>query len=87
MMALRQRVVDEKQPEVRLWLAVIEQAVVDAHLHTGESMASVIEAREFIGSGRFRFVCDLLGISADWVRLLVSGIEAEARKVRGKDYR
>lgn len=77
-------------PSEELWLAVLEQAVFDAHLHaTGGNYQSVIwvkDAREYFTTRDFEWICEQLGIEPDWVRRLVRAIEKLARDLRGKEY-
>lgn len=77
-------------PSEELWLAVIEQALFDAHLHaTGGNYHSVVwvkDAREYFRSKDFEWVCEQIGLEPDWVRKLVAPIEKLARELRGKEY-
>lgn len=74
----------------RLWLAVIEQAVFDAHLHTtGGNYYSVVwvrDARKYFDTDEFDWVCQQLGIDPDWARRMVKGVEDLARELRGDEY-
>ncbi len=77
-------------PEAKLWLAVIEQAVFDAHLHaTAGNFMSVIwvrDARKFFSSKEFEVICAMLGLEPEWVRSLVDDVKRLAVKLRGKEY-
>lgn len=78
------------EPCKRLWLAVIEQAVFDAHLHsTGGNYPSVVwveDAREYFDTEEFELACDYLEVSPDWVRSMNQSVERLARKLRGREY-
>lgn len=77
-------------PCEELWLAVIEQAIFDAHLHaTGGNYQSVIwvkDARDYFTTRDFEWICDQLGLESDWVRSLIQSVERLARRLRGTEY-
>jgi len=73
-----------------LWLAVIDQAIFDAYLHsTGgnyQSIAWVKDARQYFDSSDFAWICEQLGIEVDWFRGLLRKLEALAKSMRGVEY-
>lgn len=77
-------------PVKRLWLAVIEQAVFDAHLHTTAgaypAVIWVADARRYFTSEAFEFACECLDVAPDWVRGLNDIVESIARELRGDEY-
>lgn len=52
-------------PEVKLWLAVIEQALAEAD---NPKKAS---ARTFLSSDGFMHICDAIGLDPNWVMELI----------------
>ena len=76
--------------EVKLWVAVIEQAVHDAHLcrsrGNGLEAKNIGQARRFFANGGLEQLCSRIGIEPDWVRAMASDIEVIARELRGDEY-
>jgi hypothetical protein len=75
-------------PEARLWLAVIEQALVDEHLGTRRHCDFDPEDRRwrdsgldsfFLRSQRCHDVCDLAGLDWPWFRRIVDAYAAHRR--------
>ena len=81
---------DPESPEVRLWVAVIEQAVFDAHIYRsrGETAAAIdiSTARRFFQTVGFTILCEQIGVEPCWVRSMTGDIEAKAREIRGDEY-
>ena len=77
-------------PTERLWLAVLEQTMFDAYLHsTGgnyQSIAWVNDARGYFQSRDFDWICEQLGLEPDWVRGMTEKLEQLAKKLRGHEY-
>jgi len=77
-------------PEAQLFVAIIEQAVFDAHLQSTAGVASatkvVKDARGYFTTDGFQFICELLGVDPDWVRNMTSAIGSVARDRRGDEY-
>lgn len=77
-------------PAERLWLAVLEQTIFDAYLHsTGgnyQSIAWVKDARRWFATNDFEWICEQLGIEVDWARQLIGKLEQLAKRLRGREY-
>ena len=57
----------EDMPEARMVIAVIVQAIADCHERDDRDRH---DARRFLASRRLDFWCELLGIEADFVRMV-----------------
>lgn len=81
---------DADSSEVQLWVAVIEQAVHDAHLTksrgNGAEALLIDSARRYFTTPGFEILCGRIGIEAEWVRRMAGDIEVKARELRGDEY-
>lgn len=64
------------QPEMRLWLSVIERALKDAFLHRTRNTDSLrLEASRWLQSEDFEAVLSAIGLHPGWVRAKLQRIE------------
>lgn len=64
---------DQKTPEVNLWLAVLGVAVTDAMEgpHRGRLSGMTVEARRFFAERGLDAICDCVGLNPQYVRELL----------------
>lgn len=65
-----------KSPETKLWLAVLCKAVEDLY---GTRKVERVSARLFMGSRRFREICDYVGLNPDFALEIIEEKKDERR--------
>lgn len=67
-------------PWSRLWLAVLDRALVDAYIVTGAIQSDrrwMRGARSWLGGPRFKIVCEQAGLDPVWVRQTIARYAAQ----------